>query len=141
MTVRAIISSKGGDVTSVSPDASVADAVKLLATHRIGAVPVTDAAGVIGIFSERDVIYGLEREGAAILDRRVGDVMTSPALTVESDAPAISALSMMTRRRIRHLPVVDGGAMVGFVSIGDLVKYRIDKIESEAAAMREYIAG
>jgi CBS domain-containing protein len=141
MTVRAIISSKGGEVTSVSPDASVADAVKLLATHRIGAVPVTDAAGVVGIFSERDVIYGLEREGAAILDRRVGDVMTSPALTVESDAPAISALSMMTRRRIRHLPVVDGGAMVGFVSIGDLVKYRIDKIESEAAAMREYIAG
>jgi CBS domain-containing protein len=141
MTVRAIISGKGGEVTSISPDATVADAVKLLATHRIGAVPVTDATGVIGIFSERDVIYGLEREGAAILERRVGDVMTSPALTVEPDAPAISALSMMTRRRIRHLPVVDGRTMVGFVSIGDLVKYRIDKIESEAAAMREYIAG
>jgi CBS domain-containing protein len=140
MTVRAIISGKGGDVTSISPDATVAEAVKLLATHRIGAVPVTDATGVVGIFSERDVIYGLEREGAAALDKRVGDVMTSPALTVDLDAPAMAALSMMTRRRIRHLPVIEGGAMIGFVSIGDLVKYRIDKIESEAAALRDYIA-
>ncbi|UVO54886.1 CBS domain-containing protein [Sphingomonas sp. SUN039] len=140
MTVRAIISGKDGGVTSIAPDATVADAVKLLATFRIGAVPVTDATGVIGIFSERDVIYGLERDGAAALDKRVGDVMTSPALTVEPDAPVMSALSMMSRRRIRHLPVVEGGAMVGFVSIGDLVKHRIDKIESEAAALRDYIA-
>jgi CBS domain-containing protein len=140
MTVRAIISGKGGNVTSISPDATVADAVKLLATYRIGAVPVTDSGGVVGIFSERDVIYGLEREGATALDKRVGDVMTSPALTVDMDAPVMAALSMMTRRRIRHLPVVEGGAMVGFVSIGDLVKYRIDKIESEAAALRDYIA-
>jgi CBS domain-containing protein len=140
MTVRAILSGKGAEVTSVSPDATVADAVKLLATYRIGAVPVTDDSGVIGIFSERDVIYGLEREGAAALAKRVGDVMTSPALTVEPDAPVMSALSMMSRRRIRHLPVVDHGAMVGFVSIGDLVKYRIDRIEAEAAALRDYIA-
>jgi CBS domain-containing protein len=140
MTVRAIISGKGGEVTSISPDATVADAVKLLATHRIGAVPVTNSGGVVGIFSERDVIYGLEREGATALDKRVGDVMTSPALTVDLDAPVMSALSMMSRRRIRHLPVVEGGAMVGFVSIGDLVKYRIDKIEAEAAALRDYIA-
>ena len=140
MTVRAILSGKDGTVTSISPDATVADAVKLLATHRIGAVPVTDATGVVGIFSERDVIYGLNREGAAALDKKVGDVMTSPALTVDPDAPVMSALSMMSRRRIRHLPVVEGGAMVGFVSIGDLVKHRIDKIESEAAALRDYIA-
>jgi CBS domain-containing protein len=140
MTVRAILSGKGGEVTSISPDATVADAVKLLATHRIGAVPVTDSSGVIGIFSERDVIYGLDREGAAALDKRVGEVMTAPALTVEPAAPVMSALSMMSRRRIRHLPVVEGGAMVGFVSIGDLVKYRIDRIEAEAAALREYIA-
>lgn len=140
MTVRAILSGKGAEVTSISPDATVADAVKLLATHRIGAVPVTDASGVIGIFSERDVIYGLNREGAAALDKRVGDVMTAPALTVDPAAPVMSALSMMSRRRIRHLPVVDDGKMVGFVSIGDLVKYRIDRIEAEAAALREYIA-
>lgn len=140
MTVRAILSGKGGDVKSISPESTVADAVKLLATHRIGAVPVTDSTGVLGIFSERDVIYGLNREGAAALDKKVGDVMTAPALTVEMDAPVMSALSMMSRRRIRHLPVVEGGVMVGFVSIGDLVKYRIDRIESEAAALREYIA-
>ena len=140
MTVRAILSGKGGEVTSISPESTVADAVKLLATHRIGAVPVTDANGVVGIFSERDVIYGLNREGAAALDKKVGEVMTSPALTVETDAPVMSALSMMSRRRIRHLPVVEGGVMVGFVSIGDLVKYRIDMIESEAAALRDYIA-
>ena len=140
MTVRAILSGKGGDVTSISPESTVADAVKLLATHRIGAVPVTDASGVVGIFSERDVIYCLDREGEAALDKKVGEVMTAPALTVETDAPVMSALSMMSRRRIRHLPVVEGGVMVGYVSIGDLVKYRIDRIESEAAALRDYIA-
>jgi CBS domain-containing protein len=140
MTVRAILSGKGGEVTSISPDATVAEAVTLLATHRIGAVPVTDANGVIGIFSERDVIYALNRDGAAALDSTIAQVMTAPALTVEPDAPVMSALSMMSRRRIRHLPVVERGTMVGFVSIGDLVKYRIDRIEAEAAALREYIA-
>jgi CBS domain-containing protein len=140
MTVRAILSGKGGEVTSISPDATVAEAVTLLATHRIGAVPVTDASGVIGIFSERDVIYALNRDGAAALDSTIAQVMTAPALTVDPDAPVMSALSMMSRRRIRHLPVVERGTMVGFVSIGDLVKYRIDRIEAEAAALREYIA-
>lgn len=140
MTVRAILSGKGGDVTSIAPDATVAEAVTLLATHRIGAVPVTDATGVVGIFSERDVIYCLASEGAAALAKKVADVMTSPALTVDTNAPVMSALSMMSRRRIRHLPVVEEGSMVGFVSIGDLVKYRIDKIEAEAAALRDYIA-
>jgi len=140
MTVRAILSGKGGNVTSIAPGATVSDAVKLLAIHRIGAVPVTDVTGVIGIFSERDVIYCLAREGAAALEKKVADVMTSPALTVDTDAPVMSALSMMSRRRIRHLPVVEEGSMVGFVSIGDLVKYRIDKIEAEAAALRDYIA-
>ena len=141
MTVRAIISGRDADVVSIAPDATVSAAVTLLATKRIGAVPVTNGNAIVGIFSERDVIYGLEREGAAVLDKRVGDVMTSPALTVEPDAPIMTALALMTRRRIRHLPVVDGTAMVGIVSIGDLVKHRIDRIESEAAALRDYIAG
>ena len=141
MTVRAILSGRTSDVVSLGPDASVADAVKLLATKRIGAVPVVNGNEVIGIFSERDVIYGLDRDGAVALDKRVGDVMTAPALTVDHDTPVMAALSLMSRRRIRHLPVVEGGGMVGFISIGDLVKYRIDRIESEAAALREYIAG
>ena len=140
MTVRAILAGKDGTVTSVTPGDSVRDAVALLATKRIGALPVIDNGTVVGIFSERDVVYGLERDGAAVLEKRIGDVMTAPAMTVDTQMPVIHALSLMTRRRIRHLPVVEGGAMVGFVSIGDLVKHRIDRIESEAAALRDYIA-
>ena len=115
--------------------------VKLLAERRIGAVPVIQGGRVLGIFSERDVIYRLGAEGPATLDRKVGEVMTAPALTVERSARILSALALMTQRRIRHLPVVEDGAMVGFVSIGDLVKQRIDRIEAEAEAMRLYIAG
>ena len=139
MTIRAILQSKGNEVLSISSNASIADAVALLAEKRIGALPVIDGGKVCGIFSERDVLYGLAREGAKLLDQRVADVMISPAITVELDSPVLSALSLMTRRRIRHLPVVDGETPIGFVSIGDLVKYRIDRIEAEAAAMREYI--
>ena len=140
MTIRAILNSKGNEITAVTSDTLVSEAVRLLAERRIGAVPVLDDGKVVGIFSERDVIYSLARTGAQALDERVGEVMTSPALTVGLEDTVIGALSLMTRRRVRHLPVIDDSATVGFVSIGDLVKYRIDKIESEAAAMREYIA-
>ena len=139
MTIKAILQSKGSDVLSISSDATVGEAVALLAEKRIGALPVIDNGEVRGIFSERDVIYGLARDGAAALDARVADVMISPAITVEPGEAVIGALSLMTRRRIRHLPVIEGGRAVGFVSIGDLVKYRIDMIEAEAEQMREYI--
>lgn len=139
MTIKAILEGKGGAVESVSPDMAVSAVVALLAERRIGAVPVIEHGKVCGIFSERDVIYGLAREGAAILTRKVAEVMTAPAVTVAPDNAIMAALSLMTRRRIRHLPVVDGESVVGFVSIGDLVKYRFDKIEAEAAAMRDYI--
>jgi CBS domain-containing protein len=139
MTIKAVLQNKGHGVESIAPTTSVRDAVALLAERRIGAMPVVAGGTVLGIFSERDVIYGLAREGAALLDRTVEQVMVAPAITVEPDSPVLTALSMMTRRRIRHLPVIEGGIPVGFVSIGDLVKYRIDRIESEAAAMREYI--
>jgi CBS domain-containing protein len=139
MTIKAILAGKGAGVVSVLPETSVADAVAMLAEKRIGALPVAEGDTVVGIFSERDVVYGLAKEGAAILARKVADVMTSPALTVAPDSDVMAGLSMMTRRRVRHLPVVAGSAMVGFVSIGDLVKFRIDKIEAEAAAMRDYI--
>jgi CBS domain-containing protein len=139
MTVKAILQNKGSDVLSVAGDTSVADAVAMLAQNRIGAVPVLDQGAVVGIFSERDVIYCLAKEGAAALQRRVSDVMTAPAMTVDSQCAVLSALSLMTRRRIRHLPVVDSDSLSGFISIGDLVKHRIEKIESEAEAMRSYI--
>jgi CBS domain-containing protein len=140
MTIRAILATKGETVVSVSSGDLVSDALKLLAEKRIGAVPVIDGGRVVGIFSERDIIYSLAKSGAAALDARIGDVMTAPAMTVDPDTPVMSGLSLMTKRRIRHLPVVQGDGVIGFVSIGDLVKYRIDRIEAEAAAMRDYIA-
>ena len=140
MTIAAILGGKGGDVVTAATGQRVVDAVTLLAGRRIGAVPVLgDDGAVVGVFSERDVIYCLEREGMGALERSVSEVMTAPALTVEPGESVIAALALMTRRRIRHLPVVDRGRLVGIVSIGDLVKYRIDRIEADAAAMREYI--
>ncbi|MFZ5747955.1 MAG: CBS domain-containing protein [Pseudomonadota bacterium] len=139
MTIAAILDGKGTDVVSISGDRTVSEAVAVLATRRIGAMPVMEGDAVAGIFSERDVIYCLEREGAAALELPVAQVMTAPAITVGSGESVLGALSLMTRRRIRHLPVVDGSRLVGFVSIGDLVRYRIERIESEADAMRAYI--
>lgn len=141
MTLATILQQRSGEVIQVAPDTPVQAVVTLLANHRIGAVPVVENDAVIGIMSERDVIYSLQRDGAAILDWPVERVMTRPAITVESTLSPIVCLSLMTRRRIRHLPVVDGGRMIGFISIGDLVKARIELIESEAEAMRAYIAG
>ncbi len=139
MTIAAILNNKGHDVESIGPDTTVHEAARLLAERRIGCLPVVEGEKVIGIFSERDLVRSIGRGGAEALDRPVRDLMTSPALTITSEVAAISALSLMTQRRIRHLPVIENGRMIGFVSIGDLVKYRIDRIEAEAAAMRDYI--
>lgn len=146
MTISVILRDKaaaGGDqVVALAPGMTVADAVAIFTERRIGAAPVTGESGeILGIFSERDVMHCLQARGAAALDAPVAEVMTAPAISVTPDHPAIAALSLMTRRRIRHLPVLDGDRLVGIVSIGDLVKYRIDRIEAEAAAMRDYIAG
>ena len=139
MTIAAILSGKGAEVVTVPGDATVRDAVALLAEKRIGAVPVIEGGAVAGIFSERDVIHCLRRDGAAALDGPVRAVMTAPAITVARDEPVLAALSLMTQRRVRHLPVVESGVLLGFVSIGDLVKYRIERIEAEANQMRAYI--
>ncbi|MGU3315095.1 CBS domain-containing protein [Sphingomonas sp. M6A6_1c] len=141
MTIAAILRDKGGDVVSLPRDATLGQAVALLAERRIGAVPVIDDGSVVGIVSERDVVYSLAAHGVAALDLALDGVMTQPVQEVAPGEPVIGALSLMTRRRIRHLPVVEGARLVGFVSIGDLVKYRIDRIEAEAAAMRDYIQG
>jgi CBS domain-containing protein len=140
MTISAILSGRNGDVFSAEPHESVGEVVARLAENRIGALPVIDGPVVVGIFSERDIVYGVAKHGAAFLAKTVGETMTAPAITVTSDSAILSALSLMTRRRIRHLPVVDQGRLTGFVSIGDLVKFRIEKIEAEAAAMRDYIS-
>lgn len=139
MTIARLIEGRDGALIHCTTDSSVRDAVALLAEKRIGALPVMADGKVAGIFSERDVIYQLKAHGPAMLDKSVGEVMTAPAITVDPATSILEALGLMTRRRIRHLPVVHNGEVVGFVSIGDLVKYRIDRIQSEAEALRHYI--
>ena len=139
MTIRAIIDSKGDEVVSATPEMRVAEVARLFAENRIGAVPVIEGDEVVGIMSERDLVHCIANEGAAALDRAVGEVMTAPPITVPSDHSVLGALGLMTRRRVRHLPVIDDGRVVGFVSIGDLVKFRMDRIEQDAKAMRDYI--
>jgi len=139
MTVRALLSEARREIVVAARSDSVAHVVTLLAEQRIGCVPVVDNGKVLGIFSERDVVHGLAREGAALLERRIEAVMTAPAVIITPDTPVLSALSLMTRRRIRHLPVVVDDRMIGFISIGDLVKFRTDRIEAEAEALRTYI--
>lgn len=139
MTIATIMQGHASDIWTATPDESVTEVAARLAEKRIGALPVVEGDRIVGIFSERDIIYGLAAHGPALLDKRVGEVMTTTPITVTPDTPVLSALSLMTRRRIRHLPVADGETLTGFVSIGDLVKYRIEKIEAEASAMRDYI--
>jgi len=140
MTVAAILEGRKGELPVTVPlGMRVADVVAMLAERKIGAVPVMDGDTVAGIMSERDVIYCLAREGAAVLDFPVERLMTAPAITVESSKTVLSALSLMSSRRIRHLPVVENGKLIGLVSIGDLVKRRLDQIEAEAEAMLSYI--
>ena len=140
MTIAALLHKREeNSIISVAPDMAVNDVLSLLADKRIGAVPVIQNKRVVGIMSERDMIYGIRREGPAFLDRPVSEAMTKAVITVTGSTSPLQALAMMTQRRIRHLPVVDDGVLIGFVSIGDLVKARIERIESEAAALREYI--
>ena len=139
MTIASVLQGKGSAVETVAVDDTVFDAVRRLGEKRIGALPVIDAGRIAGIMSERDVIYCLREHGPEVLDWPVSRVMSSPAITADSQTDVLHALGLMTQRRIRHLPVVDQGQLRGIVSIGDLVKYRMDRIEAEADAMRAYI--
>lgn len=136
---RLIEARRPEDIIAIDESASVREAVRTLAERRIGAVPVMRGVALVGIFSERDVLYRLADEGAHCLDRKVGDVMTSPPITVAPKTTCDEAMALMTRRRVRHLPVLDDGGLVGFISIGDIVKSRIDAAETEAEQMRIYI--
>lgn len=140
MTIANIIGDRdSSDIVSCDVTMPVSEAVNLLAGKRIGAVPVMSDSKVAGVVSERDIIYCLGEKGSDCLGLTVGDIMTSPAVTVESSTNIDDALALMTRRRFRHFPVVDDGKLVAFISIGDLVKHKIDQVEHEAAAMRDYI--
>ena len=139
MSIQTILGDKGRYVATVSADAKLSEAVRILGERRIGALPVVDGDQIVGIISERDVIYSLKDHGADVLDWPIERVMTSPAITVDPSTEVLSALALITQRRVRHLPVVSGGRLIGIVSIGDLVKHRIERIEFEAQAMRDYI--
>ena len=139
MTIGSVLRGKGNEVETIGSDESLFDAVRRLGEKRIGALPVLEAGRIAGIVSERDVIYCLREHGREALDWPVSRAMSSPAITTDFETDVLTALALMTQRRIRHLPVVDRGEIRGIVSIGDLVKYRMDRMEAEADAMRAYI--
>lgn len=139
MTIARMIAGRGQRIVHCSGHETVREAAHRLAENRIGAMPVVDRDEVIGIFSERDLLYCIAKHGDDALDLVIEQVMTAPAITAEPESTVRDALEVMTLRRIRHLPVLADGELVAFVSIGDLVKHRLELVEHEAAAMRDYI--
>ncbi|HVY50387.1 MAG TPA: CBS domain-containing protein [Devosia sp.] len=140
MQVENILQSKGRAVHTVAARATIAEAVEILNSRRIGAVVVTDGGKVVGIVSERDVVRHLGRDWAGLAARPVSDVMTRDVVTIGRRASIDEVMEQMTERRIRHLPVVEGTELVGIVSIGDVVKRKIEEAEQEALALKQYIA-
>lgn len=141
MKVEQILQLKGTDIYSVKPDAKIAEAVTILNEKNIGAVLVREQNGnVVGILSERDIVRRLGSRGAEALSMGVSECMTSNIYTCSVDASVDELMGMMTEKRIRHLPVTRDGNIVGVVSIGDVVKRKIEEAEQEAAALKEYIA-
>jgi CBS domain-containing protein len=140
MTVKAILSRKGNDVLTIEPTATLAAAIKLLADRRIGAVVITGAdRQVIGILSERDIVRAFSAGGPAAFDEQVGQVMTRKVMTCDEAETISSLMERMTQGKFRHLPVVERGRLAGIISIGDVVKYRLEEMEKESSALREYI--
>jgi CBS domain-containing protein len=139
MTIARVIAGRDQQIIECSPEETVRAAAERLAENRIGAMPVVTGGQVDGIFSERDLLYCVAKHGADALDLKVGQVMTAPPIAAEPATAVLDALEVMTLRRIRHLPVLDGDHLAAFISIGDLVKYRLEVVESEANAMRDYI--
>ena len=140
MTIARLIAGRDQRIVHCSPQETVRLAAHRLAENRIGAMPVIDGEGrVIGIFSERDLLYCVAKHGSEALGLLIEAVMTAPPITAEPESTVRDALEVMTLRRIRHLPVLHGDELVAFVSIGDLVKHRLELVEHEAQAMRDYI--
>ena len=142
MNVEGILRAKGARVVTIRPDATIADLVRGLRDERIGAMVVSeDGHHIDGIVSERDVVHALADRGAAAIHGRVAEIMTTPVTTCAMSDPVKSLMELMTRQRIRHLPVVEGGVCAGIVSIGDVVKNRLDEMATEASVLREAYLG
>ena len=142
MTVAAILKHKGHDVAAVRPSATIAELVRTLSARRIGAVVVLDdGQSLLGIISERDVVHCLAANGATALDMTAGQVMTRAVRTASRHTTVEQAMTMMTTGRFRHLPVLEHGALIGLISIGDVVKARILQQDHEVDSLRAYVAG
>lgn len=140
MNVKTILAHKGGDIFGIEPTANLAAAAKLLSTHRIGVVLIRGAGGrLAGILSERDIVRAVSEHGAAALTLPVGQVMTRNVATCGEDDSIADIMERMTTGKFRHLPVMTDGQVVGLVSIGDVVKQRVEEIERDADALRDYI--
>jgi CBS domain-containing protein len=139
MTVRSILDSKGHQVLSVEPDAKLAAAVKILGEKKIGAVLVMSQGRIEGILSERDIVRVLSERGAPALDEPVGSVMTRKVVSCRQSDTVAGIMEMMTLGKFRHLPVVEDGKVVGLISIGDIVKRRVQEFETEQEALQNYI--
>lgn len=139
MTIARLIAGRDQQIVHCSPHETVSEAARRLAENRIGAMPVVDGERVIGIFSERDLLYCIAKHGDDALGLLIEAVMTAPPITADPESTVRDALEVMTLRRIRHLPVLDGERLVAFISIGDLVKHRLELVEHEAQHMRDYI--
>lgn len=139
MTVRAILDIKGHQVESVEPQTTLAEAAKLLAERKIGAVLVMSSERMEGILSERDIVRSLGERGAAVLTEPISSVMTRRVVSCKPQDTVASIMEVMTNGKFRHLPVIDGGVVVGLISIGDIVKWRVQEYENEQEALRQYI--
>jgi CBS domain-containing protein len=141
MIVARILAAKGRDVVTTQPHRTLAEAAALLTARKIGAAVVTDAQGcILGMLSERDILRAVGNRGAGALQDTVSRHMTEEVLTTHEDETVDRTMEKMTNRRCRHLPVMEDGKLVGIVSIGDVVKHRLEQLEHEHQAMREYIA-
>jgi CBS domain-containing protein len=141
MTVKAILEKKGRDVVTISPQSRIVDAVRALAEHRIGAVVVTETdERIAGILSERDVVRVLAQQGPSAMEAPVSSAMTSRVKSCGETMTVHQVMEIMTQGRFRHLPVEREGRLVGIVSIGDVVKQRIEDVEREADEIKHYIA-
>ena len=139
MTVRAILDSKGHHVLNVEPGAKLGEAIKLLSERRIGAVLVMSQGQIEGILSERDIVRVLGERGAAVMDEPVSSVMTRKVVSCREKDTVSEIMETMTNGKFRHLPVVEDSKVVGLISIGDVVKWRVGEYEREQEALREYI--
>jgi CBS domain-containing protein len=140
MTVSIILAAKGREVVAIEPGATLKSAVALLAQRRIGAILVLGADNrIVGILSERDIVRAMAEGGAAAFDQPVSQSMTRKVSTCTETETIASLMERMTEGKFRHLPVVDQGRLVGIVSIGDVVKHRLQEMERDSAAMRDYI--